>query len=150
MRGYEKYYKYARKIAGCLGDDLFHHVYIKIQGKDIQHLDSYIFTAMRNEFHDKRSSFYKQYRQTHQAIENNTVQEEIEHINNYDTITLQTVLLSLEIEGYEIEVKTFKECYFIGSKRSFSIKTGIDIRTIDKICNFVINEIKKRYDTSSN
>jgi hypothetical protein len=150
MREYEKYYKYARKIAGCLGDDLFHHVYIKIQGKDIQHLDSYIFTAMRNEFHDKRSSFYKQYRQTHQEIENNTVQEEFEQINNYDTITLQTVLLSLEIEGYEIEVKTFKECYFIGSKRSFSIKTGIDIRTIDKICNFVINEIKKRYDTSSN
>jgi hypothetical protein len=150
MRGYEKYYKYARKIAGCLGDDLFHHVYIKIQGKDIQNLDSYIFTAMRNEFHDKRSSFYKQYRQQHQEIENNTVQEEIEQINNYDTITLQTVLLSLEIEGYEIEVKTFKECYFIGSKRSFSIKTGIDIRTIDKICNFVINEIKKRYDTSSN
>jgi hypothetical protein len=150
MRGYEKYYKYARKIAGSLGEDLFHHVYIKIQGKDIQHLDSYIFTAMRNEFHDKRSSFYKQYRQQHQEIESNTVQEEIEHINNYDTITLQTVLLSLEIEGYEIEVKTFKECYFIGSKRSFSIKTGIDIRTIDKICNFVINEIKKRYDTSSN
>jgi hypothetical protein len=150
MNGYEKYYKYAKKIAGCLGEDLFHHVYLKIQGKDIQHLDSYIFTAMRNEFHDKRSSFYKQYRQTHQEIENNTVQEEIEQINNYDTITLQTVLLSLEIEGYEIEVKTFKECYFIGSKRSFSIKTGIDIRTIDKICNFVINEIKKRYDTSGN
>jgi hypothetical protein len=150
MNGYEKYYKYARKIAGSLGEDLFHHVYIKIQGKDIQNLDSYIFTAMRNEFHDKRSSFYKQYRQTHQEIENNTVQEEFEQINNYDTITLQTVLLSLEIEGYEIEVKTFKECYFIGSKRSFSIKTGIDIRTIDKICNFVINEIKKRYDTSSN
>jgi hypothetical protein len=150
MKGYDKYYKYARKIAGGLGDDLFHHVFLKIQGKDIQHLDSYIFAAMRNEYHDKRSSFYKQYRNTYQELENSITDSEQEEFNNYDTITLQTVLLSLEIEGYELEVKTFRECYFISSKRSFSIRTGIDIRTIDKICNFVINEIKKRYGTSDN
>jgi DNA-directed RNA polymerase specialized sigma24 family protein len=147
---FEKMYKYARSIAGVHGEDLFHHVYLKCQNKQIQHSDSYYFTAMRNEWMDKRSEFHKQYRQVHLDIENYDKEAPQEDISKFDSITLQTVLLSLEIEGYELQVKTFKECYFFGSKRSFSKKTGIDIRTIDKICNFVIQEIKKRYDTSDN
>lgn len=144
MIDHDKYYKYARSIAGSLGNDLYHHVLIKIQGKEVKHMDSYIYRSMLNEFHDKKSSFSKLY--------NPIVVDKIDDIESksYDVLILYSILLSLENEGFTLEVAVFKDCYFGSSVQKVVNKTKLSKRTIVKICTFVKSEIVKRYGTMDN
>lgn len=133
-----KYYRYARSIAKDLGDDLLHHVLIKIHGKEIKHLDAYIYRTMLNEFRNKSSEFNKQYKSKEPIIE-------YHNSGGYDVHLLNKIFLQLEMEGYSIEVNIFKDCFLNSSIRTVSEKTQVDRRTITKICKFIQNEITTRY-----
>jgi len=136
-----KYYGYARKIAGQDGDDLLHECLPKLFNvvNIPTHIDSYVYTTLKNEFVNKNSAFNKKYKPEP------TFYNDESTISKYDTIKLHTVLLQLETEGNRNEVRVFKECYFVSNKNEFAKKTGIPYRSIKNICNFVTNEIKKRY-----
>jgi hypothetical protein len=142
MHNLEKLYKYAKSIAGDDGEDLLHHCFLLIQGKEIKHFETYLYRVMLNEYTNKKSSYNKQLQTIVEVDESET--------SEYDINTLHTILLILENEGYQMHVKIFKECYFVSSISSFSKKTNIDRRVIAKICNFVKSEIKKRYAVNCN
>tara|TARA_R110000772_G_scaffold123755_14_gene230175 strand:- start:2695 stop:3153 length:459 start_codon:yes stop_codon:yes gene_type:complete len=144
----DKYYGYARKIAGKLGEDLLHHVICenglleKLKDVHLNAVDRYVYLTLLNEYTNKKSKFYRLY-----------IRPELEPVEiddaptkGYDTIPINTILLILELEGYELEVKVFRECYFLNrSELSFSKRSGTDYRAIQKMCKFVKNEIRKRY-----
>ena len=142
MNDFSKLYKYARKIAGEDGEDLLHHCFLLVYNKEIEHFETYMYRVMLNEFTNQNSSYNKQ-RQTIVEVDETESSE-------YDINTLHTILLQLETEGYQMHVKIFKECYFVSSISSFSNKSNIDRRVIAKICNFVKQEIKKRYAFNCN
>lgn len=98
---------------------------------------------MLNEWRNPTSTFNKQHKQS-QEIEIKETES-----SKYDAIQLMTILLKLENEGHKMEVKVFKECTLNGSCRKFAAKTGIDVRTINKICNFVKTKIKEEYELSN-
>lgn len=133
-----KYYRYARSIAKDLGDDLLHHVILKIHGKSINHIDSYIYRTMLNEFNNKNSEFNKTYRSKEPVVE-------YHESNGYDVHILNKIFLQLEMEGYKLEVRIFKDCYLGSSIRTMSDQMNVDRRTIRKICKFVQDEITTRY-----
>lgn len=134
----DKYYGYARKIAGTLGNDLLHSILERIPN-DTKHLDSYVYTTLRNEFYNPSSPFNKAYRPQVFA----TFDED--QTPTHDVNLLYKILLDLEIEGYEREVKIFKECYFATNQSLFAKKTNINRKIINKICMFVKQEIQNRY-----
>ena len=140
------YYKLARNIAGELGDDLLHQVLLNIPStKRIDNMTTYIWRSLRNEFYNRNSQFNRLYK-PHQEIRLDQDFEQIEStISNYDIFTLHTILLQLEIEGYEMEVQIFKDCRLTKSNRAIAKKTQVDVRTLEKICKFVESEIKQRY-----
>lgn len=144
----DKYYRMARKIAGCLGDDLLHDVLEKnnfFKDKDIHNFDSFLWRSLMNAYIDskKQGKYYEP---------NSVFDEDYPTKGKYDTNLVHTILLQLEIEGHDQEVKIFRECYFNTNEVRFSRASGVDRRTIRKICKFVKNEIRKRYvieDTNS-
>lgn len=141
----DKYYGYAHKIAGELGSDLLHHVLTErrfFQDMTINEhaLDGYIYRTLRNAYINEYSSFYKAYRKKPNTNPDDTP------TGGYDIIKLHTLLLMLELEGHERHVKVFKECYFGQGKKSFCKQTGLHYRTVQRICNFVREEIKERYE----
>lgn len=134
-----KYYRYARSIAGSLGDDLLHHVIIKIHSKTIVHIDSYIYRTLVNEFQDKSSSFNKLYRpKSLPEVDTNPT-------GGYDVNKIHPILLKMEMEGYEMEVKVFKTAYFVTSESELARAMKVDRETVRKICTFVKNRIKDEY-----
>lgn len=144
----DKYYGYSKKIAGSLGSDLMHFLISdkdlleKVEKVNDKALDRYVYLALHREYTDKSSKFYKKYIKPDTC----TVQIDDTPSNGYDTIPIHKILLQLEIEGYELQVKVFKNCYFLGvSEFEFSRRSGTDYRAIKKICNFVKDEIRKRY-----
>jgi len=144
----DKYYGYARGIAGDLGEDLVHHVILnnklldKCKEVNKKALDRYVHLTLEREYRNKSSKFYRKYRKpelTKQHIDDTPT-------GGYDTIRLHTILLQLENEGYTLEVKVFKQCYLTGtSEFSFSQRSGVDRKAIGKLCTFVKEEIRKRY-----
>lgn len=137
-------YLASKKIAGHMGEDLLHHVLAKnnfFQGKKIENIDGYIYTILRNEYRNQDSSFNKQFKSVKILIE-----DEENETNGYCIDRVHKILLELKIEGYRREVNVFTECYFNGGRHKVSKKTGIDWKVIDKICNFVKEELIKRYD----
>jgi len=145
----DKYYGYAFKIAGALGEDLMHHVII--ENKLIERcdkvnenaLDRYVYLALEREYHSKKSKFFRLYIKP----ERNVQDFDDTPTKGYDTIKLHTFLLQLENEGYSMEVRVFKECYLLGSSEyEFSKRSNTHRDSIRKICKFIKNEIVKRYD----
>jgi hypothetical protein len=139
----EQYYDYAERIAPGLGRDIVHHIAMELP-QNIQNIDAYVHTSIRNAYRNKRSSFNRLYRPEDYS-ELPDIQDVSYNDKTYDAILLHTVLLELEIEGYSLYVSVFKDCYLGSSIRDFAERTGIDRRTITKICKFVQNEITKRY-----
>lgn len=144
----DKYYGYGGKIAGDLGKDLVHFlisdkgILDKTETVKPEALDRYVYVAMEREYQTKSSKFYKKYIKP----DLNTDQIDTTPAKGYDSIPIHKILLQLEIEGYTWEVKVFKQCYFLNqSELSFSKRSGVDYRTIRKMCTFVKNEIKERY-----
>jgi len=144
----DKYYGYARKIAGDLGEDLMHHVILesdllnKSEQVHEKALNRYVHVTLQNAYINRRGKFFKKYR----SFEVETF--EFEHIETggYDIMPVHTILLALENEGHKLEVKVFKECYLLGkSELSFSKRTNTDYRVIRKMCKFVKDQIKERY-----
>ena len=122
----DKYYGYARKIAGDLGEDLMHHVILEsdlLNKSEQVHenaLNRYVHVTLQNAYTNRRGGF--------------------------DIMPVHTILLALENEGHKLEVKVFKECYLLGkSELSFSKRTNTDYRVIRKMCKFVKDQIKERY-----
>lgn len=137
-------YLYAKRIAGELGNDLVHHVYLKLYDKQIENRNAYFKTCIKNDYYNKNSTFNKLYRLDECDL--NDI-EEI-HITsiNYDSQLLHKIFLQLEMEGYSKQVQVYKDCKLVGSVSSFSKESKINNRTITKICNFVHNEIIRRYN----
>ena len=136
-------YSYAEKLAGDLGKDLVHHCYLKCLNVSADSKQAYLLTVIRNEWLNKKSEFHKLYG-NETSIERD-VKETVSETSKYDSITLHTVLLSLENDGYMDEVFVFKQCYLSETQMSFSKRSGINLKTVKKICNFVKNKIRERY-----
>jgi hypothetical protein len=144
----EKYYRYARGISNYYGDDLLHHLIVendilnKLEKVHEKARDRYMYRALLNEFTNKKSKFYRiAIKPDVEKIEADTTPA-----SGYDIIPVHTILLSLENEGYKLEVKVFKECYLANtSKSELSRRTKTDKRAITSICDFVKNEIRNRY-----
>lgn len=139
----ESLYSYAERLAGGLGRDLVHHCYLKCLNITAESKKAYLLTVIRNEWLNKKSEFHRLYG-NETSIESE-VKEAISEDGKYDSITLHTVLLSLENDGYKDEVFVFKQCYLSETQTSFAKRSGINLKTVKKICNFVKNKIRERY-----
>ena len=144
----DKYYGYARKIAGDMGEDLLHHLIAekglidKVNNVNENAVDRYVYTALFREYITKGSKFHTSYVKPSIDI----IQIDDTPTKGYDTIPIHTILLRLENEGHNLEVKVFKECYLLNrSELAFSKRSGTDYRVIRKMCKFVKDEIRKRY-----
>lgn len=144
----DKYYGYANSIAGDLGHDLMHFLISdkgllkKTEKVHENALDRYVYRSLLNEYTSKKSKFYKKY------IKPDLSTDQIDDtpLKGYDTIPIHTILLELEIEGHNLEVKVFKQCYFLDqSELAFSKRSGVDYRVIRKMCKFVKDQIRERY-----
>ena len=138
----ERYYGYARSIAGENGNDLLHQVLLRLPDtldtSIHQRLDRYIYLCLKNEFINKNSEFNKLY--------NPPDAQPIESVGSgYDAIQLHYILLQLEVEGFEKEVSIFKEAYFSTNEFTVSKKDGMSRHKVKMVCNFIKNEIQKRY-----
>lgn len=145
----DKYYGYASSIAGDLGQDLIHFLISdkglleKTKNVNDNALDRYVYLSIKREYTDKNSRFYKK----HIRPDLNTIQIDDTPTKGYDGIPIHKILLQLEIEGYNLEVKVFKQCYFLDqSELAFSKRSSVDYRVIRKMCKFVKEEIRKRYE----
>jgi hypothetical protein len=96
---------------------------------------------MVNEYRNKSSAFNKQFNIKQKYIEIGETES-----SGYCVDRVHKLLLELKIEGYSREVNVFTECFFNGGRNAFAKKTGLDWKVIDKICNFVKQELIKRYD----
>jgi len=142
----QKLYKYANSIAGELGPDLFHHVYLELAGKEIEFPETYFYTVMSREFKNADSKFNKQHRIRESGSFPALPDEETE-FPNYDIFLLYNIFQQLDNEGYGMEVQVYKECKFNTSAIHLAQATGVNKRTILKICNFVKHQIKTRYES---
>ena len=139
----KKYYGYAHSIAGPLYRDLFHHVYLELPD-NINHPDAYIYRSMFNAFTNKNSTFNKLYHIEDNAIEVQ-ITDEIQQHSKYDIFLLHKILLEMEIEGFDYEVRIYKEVRLVSNIVRLSKKIGVTPKTLSKIVNFVENEIRNRY-----
>jgi hypothetical protein len=145
----DKYYGYAHKIAGDLGQDLVHFLISdkglleKTKNVHQKALDRYVHVSLEREYRDKSSKFYKKY------VKPDVSTDQIDDTptKGYDTIPIHRILLELEIEGHTYEVKVFKQCYFLNiSELEFSRRSAVDYRVIRKMCTFVKDQIRERYE----
>ena len=142
----EKYYRYAEFLAGENGKDLLHHVYLELP-EDLSHInnpDTYIQKCLFHAYYGKTSSYNKL-----QTLLVSELTDDIEQTHEepclFDSQLLHKILLQLEIEGYVLEVRVYKDCKLNISIRSLSKKLDIDRRDVTKIVNFIENEIRERY-----
>lgn len=135
----ERYYDYARKLAGKNGEELLHSIIERIPD-NLNNPPAYIRRVIWINYIDPDSDFNKAIRPT------KPFEHEYHESNGHDVNDLYRILLELEIEGYQREVAVFKECYFASNKLDVSKKIDINYKTITNICNFVLNEIKERYE----
>tara|TARA_R110000868_G_scaffold279203_1_gene539290 strand:- start:33794 stop:34243 length:450 start_codon:yes stop_codon:yes gene_type:complete len=144
MNNFNELYLYANRIAGELGNDLVHHVYLETQGKHFNNRNAYFKTCIRNQYYNKDSTFNKLYRLD--ELELHDIEDVHIISDNYDSQLLHRIFLQLEMEGYSNQVQVYKDCKLVGSIHRFSKESKINERTITKICNFVHNEIIRRYN----
>jgi hypothetical protein len=144
MNSFDEIYSYANKIAGELGNDLVHHVYLKMHDKSIKNHNAYFKTCIKNDYYNKDSTFNRLYRLD--ELEINDIEDVYVISDNYDSQLLHKIFLQLEIEGYSKHVQVYKDCKLVGSVSKFTKASKINERTITKICKFVHNEIIKRYN----
>ena len=175
----EKYYRYAEYIAGKNGKDLLHHVYLELPD-NIRHEDAYIWKCLVHAYYGKNSTYNKLYNslgvtliedidqhledvnyqhqntkiyKTYNALATESiedVEQKTEDSYLYDSQLLHKILLQLEIEGYATEVRVYKDCIFNSSIYVLSKKSKVNRRTITKICKFIENEIRIRYERLDN
>lgn len=139
----EAYYKYADSIAPGYGYDIVHHICTIIPDK-VNSIDAYVKRSIRNEFYNRKSSFNRLYR-PHFHEELQDIAEFEYKGTKYDSILLHKIFLEMEIEGYDLEVRVFKDCYLGSSVYNFSKQTKLNRQTITKICKFTQDEIIRRY-----
>jgi hypothetical protein len=144
----ERYYQYAERIAPGYGHDIVHHIATEIKD-NVKNIDAYVETCIRNSYRNKKSSFNRLYR-PHIYEELADVQEYEYNGSKYDAILLHRIFLEMEMQGFDLHVSVFKDCFLGGSIRKFSERTQIDRRTITKICKFAQNEIIRRYTELDN
>lgn len=139
----ESFYSYAERLAPGYGHDVVHHI-IDIIPSNIKQIDPYVKKTIRNELFNRSSSFNRLFRPIHfnELVDVEQIESSIE---NYDAILLHRIFLEMEIDGYELEVKVFKDCYLGSSVDGFSKQSKLSRKTITKICNFVKHEIIRRY-----
>lgn len=140
----DKFYKIARSKVGELGPDLVHTVYLKTF--DLLHTkenpEGYFHKVLLNEL-KKGSTFRKQYdRQEFEELDQ--LEADLLHVN---TLHLEAILTELHREGRGLEVNVFREVLREG-KSALCKKTGVRYDIIIKICTFVTNEVKLRYDNN--
>ena len=144
----EKYYRYAEYLAGKNGKDLLHHVYLELPD-NIRHEDAYVWKCLVHAYYGKNSTYNKLYNPLGtELIED--VEQKFEDPCLFDSQLLHKILLQLEIEGFTTEVRVFKDCTLNSSIRVLSAKSKINRRTITKICKFIENEIRIRYERLDN
>lgn len=144
MNSFDEIYSYANKIAGELGNDLVHHVYLETRHQNPNNKNAYFKNAIRYQYYNKDSTFNKLYRLN--ELEINDIEDVHIISDNYDSQLLHKILLQLEIEGYSDQVQVYKDCKLVGSVYNFSRESKISRQTITKICKFVHNEIIRRYN----
>jgi hypothetical protein len=147
----EKYYRYAEYIAGVNGKDLLHHVYLELP-EDLSHVknkDAYIQKCLVHAYYTKKSSYNKLHNPLGSELLND-IEQKFEDPCLFDSHLLHRILLQLEIEGYTTEVRVFKDCTLNSSIRVLSKKSKIHRQTITKICKFIENEIRIRYERLDN
>ena len=135
----DKYYGYAKKIAGSDYMDLMHHC-LELIPDDVKHIDAYTFITLRNEYINPKSKYNKLYNP--KAYEENIITDSTA---TYDTNLLYKILLELEDEGLIWEVTIFKRCYLFSSFKDTHKRTGLSYYKLRQICNYIQTEIKHRY-----
>lgn len=145
----ERIYGYARKISGALYMDLAHHCILKVQGKDIKNIETYLFRVMKNEFCDKRSSFNKIYgAMEHCEDMSNAVDISDDELYDYEGDKVNEIINEVEQE-HPTEIGILKLSMQI-SIREIEKKSTVHRRTLIKICNLAKSEIRKKYDRVRN
>lgn len=139
----ESFYIYAERLAPGYGHDVVHHIIDSVPDK-VEYLDTYVKKSIYNELFRRNSSFNRLFRPIH-FNELVDVEQVESFIENYDAILLHRIFLEMEIDGYGLEVKVFKDCYLGSSVTQYCKRIKMNHRTITKICNFVKNEIIRRY-----
>lgn len=137
-------YLYAKRIAGELGNDLVHHVYLESYHQNPKNKTAYLKNSIKYQYYNKNSTFNKLYRLDECDL--NDIEDVHVISDNYDSQLLHKILLQLEMEGYSKQVQVYKDCKLVGSVYNFSRESKISRQTITKICNFVHNEIITRYN----
>jgi len=137
----DKYYGYARSIAGSDGVDLLHDLLLRLP-KNLdtsipQRLDRYIYLSLSNEYHNKKSAFNKLYY---------PLKEEVEYFEGgYDIVQLNKILLELEIDGFEKEVMIFRDSYFGSNEYTVSKQENMTRYKVKRACDTIKQQIKERY-----
>ena len=90
----------------------------------------------------KNSKFNKLYRNKKKA---NFDVEEC-HLKDIDSRKVERIIEELNSEGFDLEIMVFKEYVKTGSVLAMSQGTEVTRPTLQKIINFVKNEIKSRYE----
>lgn len=144
----ESFYTYAERLAPGYGCDVIHHI-IDIIPSNVKQIDPYVKKTIRNELFNRSSSFNRLFRPIHfnELVDVEQIESSIE---NYDAILLHKIFLEMEIDGYGLEVKVFKDCYLGSSITKYCKQTKLNHRTITKICKFVQDEIIRRYTALDN
>jgi hypothetical protein len=137
----EKLYKFAYKIARNEAKELAHHCLANTDLTKAKDPHTYLYTVMRNEFVNKKSS-YNKFKHS-QEIEFYSP----ESTDRYDVNILHTILHQLEIEGLKKEVELFKEVKFTSNIIRVAQKRNVSRHTISKKLKKVTDEIIKRYPT---
>lgn len=139
----ESFYAYAERLAPGYGHDVVHHI-IDIVPSNVKQIDPYVKKTIRNELFRRNSSFNRLFRPIHfnELVDVEQIESSIE---NYDAILLHRIFLEMEIDGYGLEVKVFKDCYLGSNISNFSKQSKLSRRFVTKICNFVKYEIIRRY-----
>jgi len=143
----EKYYRYAEFLAGENGKDLLHHVYLELP-EDLSYIknpDTYIQKCLFHAYYGKTSSYNKLHNLLVSELTDD-IEQTYEEPCLFDSQLLHKILLQLEIEGYTTEVRVYKDCMLNSSIRVLSKKSNIHRQTITKICKFIENEIRIRYE----
>lgn len=140
----DELYSYAKRIAGCLGCDLVHHVLLEMPDKPIRNRTTYLKACIRYQYFNRESTFNKLYNPI--GLDEISDIEDVHHQpDKYDSQLLHRILLEMEREGYGMEVQVYKDCTLVSSVVGFARNVNLNPRTITKITKFVHNEIIRRY-----
>ena len=132
----EKLYRIARKRHGAIGQDVVHDLVVKF-GEHTPS-DAYLTKCVKNAKPEP----------IQQAFEFDMLQEDEvgqELFIDEDVELIMSIIESLR-DKYEMEVDTFLECKVNGTMKSFQQHSGVSRSTLEKICNFVKQEILNAYE----